>query len=178
LYEDFYRCAVCFFKPEVYGRNILENSSFIVSTANFDSSLWGRGFVARLSGATAEVLNIWILMCLGQRPFFTGEKGDLCVKFNPLLKAELFTAKAQSINFNGQNITLEKDTFSFKLFSSILVVYHNSTGKDTFSQQVKVEKIEVAASGKKQVFNCDTIPAPFSYAIRDLKVERVDVFFE
>ncbi|MBN3040792.1 MAG: hypothetical protein JW867_06655, partial [Candidatus Omnitrophica bacterium] len=57
FYQDFYNCLVCFFDPDTYGRNILENSSFIVSSAYPDKTLWGRGFVARLSGATAELLN-------------------------------------------------------------------------------------------------------------------------
>ncbi|MDP2923847.1 MAG: cellobiose phosphorylase, partial [Candidatus Omnitrophota bacterium] len=65
FFKDFYNCAVCFLEPRTYGRNILENSSFIVSSAYPDKSLWAKGFVARLSGATAELLNIWVMLCLG-----------------------------------------------------------------------------------------------------------------
>ena len=54
FYEDFYGALVCFLKPAVYGRSVLENSSFIVSSAHPDASLHGTGFVARLSGSTAE----------------------------------------------------------------------------------------------------------------------------
>jgi hypothetical protein len=50
FYKDFHNCAVCFFDAEKYGRNILENSSFIVSSANPDKNLWNKGFVARLAG--------------------------------------------------------------------------------------------------------------------------------
>ena len=53
FFQDFKKVFVPFFDPAVYGRSIIENSSFIVSSANPDRSLHGNGFVARLSGATA-----------------------------------------------------------------------------------------------------------------------------
>jgi hypothetical protein len=178
FYNDFYNCGVCFFEPKHYGRNILENSSFIVSSAHPDKDLWGKGFVARLSGATVEVLNIWILMCLGQKPFFMDEKNNLGIKFNPILKAGLFTLKPQKINHNGKEINLEKDIFAFKLFSHILVVYHNPNRKDTFSKTCRTEKIILTAKGKQHIAIGETILAPLSYAVRDLQVERIDVYFD
>ena len=49
LYEEFFssikNCFPCFLKPEIYGRSILENSSFISSSAFPDERNWGRGFV-------------------------------------------------------------------------------------------------------------------------------------
>ena len=84
FFEDFYNCCVCFFPAQTYGRNILENSSFIVSSCYPDDKLWGKGFVARLSGATAELLNIWIIMAMGRRPFFTEADNNLFLKFSPL----------------------------------------------------------------------------------------------
>jgi hypothetical protein len=177
FYNDFYNCGVCFFKPKNYGRNILENSSFIVSSAHPDKNLWGKGFVARLSGATVEVLNIWILMCLGQRPFFIDAKNNLCIKFSPILKAELFTHEPQTIKYKAKEVILEKNIFAFKLFSHILVVYHNPNRKNTFSKTCRVDKIIVTTKAREHIINNDIIPAPLSYAIRDLQVERVDVYF-
>ncbi|MCK9573890.1 MAG: hypothetical protein M0R20_05805, partial [Candidatus Omnitrophica bacterium] len=125
FYEDFYNCAVCFFDAEKYGRNILENSSFIVSSANPDKNLWNKGFVARLSGATVELLNMWIIMCMGKSPFSASGNGGLTLKFSPILKSKLFTKEEQRIEFNGRSEVVEKNSFAFKLFSKTLVVYHN-----------------------------------------------------
>ncbi len=73
--EAFKTAAVPFMDPEVYGRSPLENVSFIASSANPDKSVHGRGFVARLSGSTAEFLQIRQVMFFGQRPFRHGKDG-------------------------------------------------------------------------------------------------------
>ncbi len=70
FFEDFRNTLVAFQDPAGYGRSPLENSSFIVSSAHPDKSQHGRGFVARLTGATAEFLSMWNLMMVGQEPFF------------------------------------------------------------------------------------------------------------
>ena len=84
LYEEFYadfkRALVCFQDPQVYGRSPLENSSFLVSSAHPDESLHGAGFVARLSGATAEFLSIRTTMMAGRHRFFV-QDGKLCLQF-------------------------------------------------------------------------------------------------
>ncbi|MCP4652001.1 MAG: cellobiose phosphorylase [Candidatus Omnitrophica bacterium] len=178
FYKDFYNCCVCFFDPEVYGRSILENSSFIVSSVYPDKNLWGRGFVARLSGATVELLNMWVVMIFGSKPFFIDDEGRLVLKFSPALKHDMFTTKKETVKINGRKITVEKNTFSFKLFSSILVVYHNPKRKDTFSNDCCVKKIVVEAESKKITIYSDTIKAPLSYAIREVKAERIDVYFD
>jgi len=67
--EEFHRAAVPFLDPARYGRSPLENVSFIASSANPDPSIHGRGFVARLSGSTAEFLQILQLMFFGPEPF-------------------------------------------------------------------------------------------------------------
>lgn len=53
-FEDLKNALPPFMDPSVYGRSTLENSSFIASSVNPDESMHGRGFVARLSGTTAE----------------------------------------------------------------------------------------------------------------------------
>ena len=86
LYEEFAQAfrtaAVPFLDPERYGRSPLENVSFLASSANPDPSVWGQGFVARLSGSTAEFLQIWQLMFFGPDPFRVGEAG-LELHFSP-----------------------------------------------------------------------------------------------
>ena len=82
--EAFRDAAVPFLDPAVYGRSPLENSSFIASSANPDPAVHGRGFVARLSGSTAEFIHIWQLMFFGETPFYL-EKGQLRLAFRPFL---------------------------------------------------------------------------------------------
>ena len=65
FFEDFHKAAVPFLNPETYGRSVLENSSFIASSANPDPSIHGKGFVARLSGSTIEFMSMWKLMMFG-----------------------------------------------------------------------------------------------------------------
>ncbi|MDD5195406.1 MAG: hypothetical protein PHQ96_07045 [Candidatus Omnitrophica bacterium] len=179
LYEDFYEdlrnCCVCFFEPMRYGRSILENSSFIVSSAHPDKSLWGKGFVARLSGATVELLHIWILLCLGRQPFSCDKSGSLSVSFKPILKAELFTHKEKTILFKGKKEVIGKNCFAFNLFSSILVVYHNPNRRDTFPD-CRIAKIVVQACGREATIESSVIKAPLSNKIREGKADRIDVY--
>ncbi|MDP8213250.1 MAG: hypothetical protein P9X22_08200, partial [Candidatus Zapsychrus exili] len=97
LYDEFYdnleNVLVPFLDPYVYGRSILENSSFIVSSSHNDSDLHGRGFVARLSGSTAEFVHIWLLMNVGKNPFSLDQNKKLKLSLNPALKGKLFTKK-------------------------------------------------------------------------------------
>lgn len=88
LYDEFAAAfrdaAVPFLNPDSYGRSPLENSSFIASSANPDPSIHGRGYVARLSGSTAEMLHIWQLMFFGEKPFHL-EQGELRLAFAPFV---------------------------------------------------------------------------------------------
>ncbi len=92
LYERFFTAfqdaAVPFLDPAVYGRSPLENVSFIASSVNPDPDAHGRGFVARLSGSTAEFLQMWQLMFFGAAPFTADETG-LHLQFAPALPQRL-----------------------------------------------------------------------------------------
>ena len=88
LYEEFAQAfraaAVPFLDPLRYGRSPLENVSFLASSANPDRDRWGRGYVARLSGSTAEFLEMWQIMFFGKKPFrMTG--GALALTFTPFI---------------------------------------------------------------------------------------------
>lgn len=88
FFQDFRAAAVPFLDPEQYGRSTLENSSFLASSVNPDRSIHGRGFVARLSGSTAEFLSIWRRMLFGEKPFAV-ENGELTCRFQPALPSYL-----------------------------------------------------------------------------------------
>ncbi len=177
FYDSFHKCGVCFFDPKDYGRSPLENSSFIVSSVYPDKSLWGKGFVARLSGVTAEMLNIWILLCLGKEPFYIDKNKQLCLHFSPILKKELFTKFQETINFEGKKVVLPPNTFAFKLFSKTLVCYHNPKRKDTFAKDCRIEKVMVTSNGGKVSYFSSIIRPSLNLGLRKQKVERIDVYW-
>lgn len=82
--EDWHKGGVPFLDETVYGRSVLENSSFLASSVNPNPAYHGKGFVARLSGSTAEFLEIWQIMMFGKRPFVF-EDGVLKLNFQPFL---------------------------------------------------------------------------------------------
>ncbi len=108
-----------FLDPAVYGRSTLENSSFIASSVNPDPQVHGRGFVARLSGSTAEFISMWIAMMAGKQVFRV-QDGVLQLHLNPSLPGWLFDDQGE---------------VSFKFLGSTEVTYHNPERRDTFGPQ-------------------------------------------
>lgn len=88
FFEDFHKAAVPFLDPQVYGRSIYENSSFIASSKNPDEKIHGKGFVARLSGSTIEFISMWKLMMFGKN-VFTMKNGELVFAPEPAIPAYL-----------------------------------------------------------------------------------------
>jgi hypothetical protein len=170
LYEEFYRdfkhVLIPFQNPARYGRSILENSSFLVSSAFPDKTLHGNGFVARLSGSTAEFLEIWLIMNMGVNPFMLNDKGELNLCFKPLLAGWLFDQKTK--------------TYSFNFLSKIKVVYHNPKRKDTVGQNaVKVRKIIFKDANQKTVeIPSGTIPPPYAEQARSRQIRQIDIYLE
>ncbi|MVX63965.1 hypothetical protein GKZ28_09695 [Clostridium chromiireducens] len=125
LYEEFFKdiktAMPPFMNPEVYGRSILENSSFIASSSNPDERTHGRGFVARLSGTTVELLNIWKLMMVGEK-LFAYEEGILKFRLNPILAKDFFKENALITTILGD----------------IRLVYTNINNKDTFGSEMGI----------------------------------------
>ena len=170
FFEEFKNLLVPFQSPEVYGRSIFENSSFIVSSEFPDKKLHGKGFVARLSGSTAEMLSVWLLMNVGKEPFFLDEEGELNLRFTPALPAWLFTKKSQ----NG----FPKNSFAFKFLGKTMVIYHNprmknTTGRSSVKTRFIILKYE---DGRKVAVKRSTIGPPYAKDIRDRKVKRIDVY--
>jgi hypothetical protein len=188
LYREFYDTLpdvlIPFLKPEIYGRSTLENSSFIVSSAHEDPSLHGQGFVARLSGSTAEFVHMWLWMNIGQNPFLMNQQDELCLHLEPILAREMFTSKkitALRLNKEGKRETLEfpQGSYAFHFLASTLVVYHNPKGLDIFPDaDYQIERITLNYDDKKTVCLTDGfIPSPYARDVRDGKVKRIDVNF-
>lgn len=181
FYEDFFGALVPFQKPEIYGRSILENSSFIVSSAHPDASLHGAGFVARLSGSTAEFIHIWLLMNMGPSPFFVAD-GELGLRFAPALPAGLFTKKQAARSFvdsagDRAEELLPAATYSFLLFGRTLVTYVNPKKKDTFGAAgVRPRRLYLYdKSGLVLSVDGDTLVAPWAQKVRDGAICRIRV---
>ncbi|MCX5707329.1 MAG: hypothetical protein NTW13_06760 [Candidatus Omnitrophica bacterium] len=152
-----------FQKPERYGRSILENSSFLVSSAFNDKKLHGNGFVARLSGSTAEFLEIWLIMNLGLEPFFLNSNNELSLRFAPILSGWLFD---------------QKGIYSFKFLKTINVIYHNLKRKNTFGKNPAVIK-KILFNDKNNLvveLTGNTIPAPVAEQIRSRQINKIDIY--
>ncbi len=130
LYEEFFRdfhaAAVPFLDPQVYGRSVYENSSFLASSANPDPRTHGRGFVARLSGSTAEFIHMWTLMMFGKQPFAMDEKDKtLTLALSPAIPAWLIP---------------EYCIVEARFLGSTTVCYHFSEQKDYLPGQYEIKK--------------------------------------
>jgi hypothetical protein len=163
FFEDFRRALIPFQDPGVYGRSPLENSSFLVSSAHPDPSLHGTGFVARLSGSTAEFLNMWTIMLAGQRPFSVQE-GRLCLSLKPLLPGWLFS---------------EDGTITFRFLNRCTVTYHNPKRLDTYREGVYPTRVALALEdGSAVELEGEAIGSPYAAMIRDGRVRSVQIWLD
>lgn len=182
FFRDLRRALVPFQPAERYGRSLLENSSFLASSRFPDPQLRGTGFVARLSGSTAEFLDMWLRMNVGARPFFLDAAGRVALRFAPVLPGWLFTdgeTTRTRVDRDGreQTVTVPAGAFAFLFLGRTLVVYRNPERRDTFGRRgVAVRRIVLCdAAGREQEFAGDTLPAPYAVAVRDGVVPRLDI---
>ena len=168
LADEFFAIAkttlIPFCDPAVYGRSIYENTSFLVSSAHPDESIHGQGFVARLSGATAEFISIWLAMTSGLKPFSMDE-GELCLTLQPTLPANFFT---------------EAKTFTFNFLGACKVVYHNEANKNTFGKDAaQVQSYRVHYNdGAVEEITGNRICGKSAVIIREGKAKRIDIFLK
>lgn len=159
-----------FMDPEVYGRSPMECSSFIASSAFPDPSRHGEGFLARLSGSTAEFLSVWVLMMVGPTPFFLEKKTKkLRMHLRPALPLWLFRRESGR---DGGDLTIE-----FLLFGSINVTYHNPKQLDLFG--VPPDRYVVTYSNETSTtIEESTIPTDIATDIRKVKpIKNIHAFF-
>lgn len=186
LYDEFFKeipkLLVCYAKPEVYGRNPLENCSFIVTSGNPHPELHGNGFIARLSGSTAEMLHIWLMMSFGQRPFRLNSAGELQLGFAPVLTPEFFTKEASQatvvwVSGVTKTYELSANVYAAKFLSKTLVVYHNPNRKKTFGPDVaRIVRIDLTGwDGSRTSFDGAVIPSEWAEKVRKGLAERIDV---
>jgi hypothetical protein len=162
FFQDFKRVLIPFQDPEVYRRSPLENSSFLVSSAHPDQSLHGAGFVARLSGSTAEFLSIWQTMMAGRRPFSLAD-GKLCLKFTPTLPGWLFS---------------DAGTISFQFLGRCRVTYHNPARLDICAGAPEAARFILHGDFDQPVeFRGAALPEPHAGDVRLGRINQIEVFF-
>lgn len=184
FYESMEKACVAFMDPFLYGRSILENSSFIVSSAHPDKGLHGQGNVARLSGSTAEFVHIWMIMNAGIAPFELAQDNTLRLIFRPILKAALFTKNKTNSLYRGISgqwggLELPPDTYAFNFMGRTLVVYYNPLRRDTFGDtKVEAERSVLYYSGSDKVHEISggIIPAPYAADVRAGKIRRINIY--
>lgn len=147
---------------DVYGRSPLECGSFIVSSAYPDKTLWGTGFLARLSGSTAEFLSMWTLLMAGAKPFKLSASNTLELELTPAIPRHLFK---------------EDGTVTFKFLGAVDVTYHNPTFLDTWTTSpVKIE-LTRKDSNDITVIRGPVVFAPHADYVRNLEYTAVDVYY-
>ena len=153
LYERFYEEMkvnyVYNMDPYVYGRSPIENSSFIVPTCNPNTRMHGQGQFARLTGANAEVLDMFYLMFLGDKAFELKD-GELVFAPSPKLSKEFFD---------------NNDEVSFPLFSKCTITIHNPKRLDLYKHSRYVYFVD-----NKQY---DVIKGDLARALRDGQIEEL-----
>jgi hypothetical protein len=160
FFADFKNVLVPFMDPQKYKRSILENSSFIVSSAHSNKENHGRGFVARLSGGAAEFIEMWLIMTTGKKLFALDDKGELLFRLAPVLPAWLF----------------KRGKFSCQLLGGIALEYINKKGKATFGQGgVTPSSYKLYLPGKEVVIGGPIIKEPYARLIRNRKVNKIVV---
>jgi len=159
FFEEIKHNLIPFLDPKVYGRPTTENSSFIASSVNPDSEIIGQGFVARLSGSTAEVLSMWKLMMVGKK-WFSYEEGELRFEFDPILSGEFFDE-------NGE--------VTFNLLGTTEVTYINKKLFNTYGPDgVKVAGIHIDGVRISTTY-LDEI---MSTSLRNQEIKKIEVFLE
>ncbi len=156
FFEEAKDNLVCFMDPKLYGRSILENSSFIATSNNPNPALHGQGFVSRLSGSTAEMLSIFTLMFYGKK-LFKIQDSTLSLTLKPILPASYFDHGKVSVAFFGQTIT-----------------YVNKPNKDTFL--LKPIKYTLKKAGRTDiVIEGESVHGAHAERIRNAEFDQIEV---
>ena len=162
-----------FMDPSVYGRSVMQFSSFLASSAFPDPKTRGRGFSARLSGSTAEFLSIWTLMFIGSNPYSLDDNGELQFQLVPALPDWLFYGYDESDEVSSD----EEYVASFKLFAAIEVTYHNSLRSSLFGIPPK-KYVVTYKDGSKVKVDGPYVPSKVAEDIRRVvKVDSIDAYF-
>lgn len=167
LYDEFYTAIgdalIPYQDPAVYGRSILENSSFLASSANPDPSVHGQGFVGRLSGSTVEAVSMWLGMFLGNGGFFA-EDGQVKLCLAPLLAGRMFDEEGEA---------------AFMLCGKCRVTYHNGKKRNCYGPDgAKITHMAVHLDNEDIPVTGSVLDEALALAVRAGKVPAIDAWLE
>lgn len=163
FFEAFSTAAIAFLPPEQYGRSTVENSSFLVSSANSDKQSHGRGFVSRLSGSTAELLSIWNTMAFGAHPFIH-DGSNLYLQFQPVIPAYLLPASG---------------VLTATFLSEIQVFYHTAGLAALIPGTYQIRNYQLLLkNGRTVTIASCRVPSHWAEKIRTAEVRKIDVYIE
>ena len=154
------RVLIPFLNAEDYGRSPYENSSFIASSRYPVESFHGRGFVGRLSGATAEYLTMWSEFLLGRQPVIM-EAGKPVFRPAPLLPAAIFR---------------EDGSLEFMVFGVTRTRYENPDKIDLFEGTYGIESISITEDDAPRHYT-DCLPTEELEKLRQGKISKLQVVF-
>lgn len=167
LYDEFAGCfkdaAIPFLDPETYGRSTTENSSFIASSANPDPAARGRGFVARLSGSTAEFLSIWQLMFIGPEPVRL-DAGKLSLKLSPFIPDYLMP---------------DDGVIKAMIFGSVKLEYHTKGLNRLVPGEYVIKGYKLyGKNGQITEIDSPNLSEKDTLLVRDRQAEKIEVYIE
>ena len=163
FFADFHKAVVPFLDPEIYGRSIYENSSFIASSKNPNEKIHGKGFVARLSGSTIEFISMWKLMMFG-RNVFGLKNNELVFSPEPAIPAYLIP---------------EDRTVSAAFLGEITVVYRMETKRDYIPGNYTVKDMNFIYKNKNEVdVTAAYVSGKLAEDVRAGRVERIEILLD
>ena len=142
----------------VFGRSPTEAASFIVSSAFTDTALHGSGFLARLSGTTAEFLSMWNHMMVGPAPFTLDDAGKLQLALQPVIADWMWRSDG---------------TLLFKFLGAIQVTYVNPAKTNSWEAKVTGYTLEGPAGTLK--VDGPAVPAAIAADVRKLLYTKMTV---
>lgn len=164
FFDDIRTVLPPFMDPAVYGRSPLEHSSFIASSVNADPAVHGQGFVARLSGTTAEFLSMWQMMMAGDELFSYQEDKGLTLCLQPILPDWFFDE-------NGE--------VSFTFLGNVRVKYINTSCKKTYGEDgARVYKYLLKTDDEQIEVHGERLHEPYARSVREGKVKSITVYLK
>lgn len=161
--EDFHKAGIPFQPEERYCRSCLENSSFLASSSNPNPDIWGKGYVARLSGSTIEFLHMWRIMMFGKNPFVV-KNGKLCLEFLPVIPDYLL----------DDNLSIRA-----RFLGHTDVIYHVPEKKNFYPGNYGIYKIQLTDhDGSTVCRKGNILEGQTAAEVRDGKVKQIEVWLE
>ncbi len=141
-------------------------------------------FMKILSGTTSEFYNMLLIMAFGKQPFFLNEKGNLTLKFEPILANWLFTEKETQIKYyiekEIKQLNVPSNSFLMSFMYDTIVFFLNPKRKDTYGENsVKLRSYKLyGKNGETIVIDSHIINMPYSLEIREGKYSKIEVLLD